>query len=115
MGYRSYMRKRKERERRKVRRYREKVRKKLEKILESVTDKYQSIERVIVFGSFTRDHFDENSDLDLYMSDPSAEEFYEIKRKLEEGLDIEVDLYTGTDDKKFIKKVEERGEILFER
>lgn len=79
------------------------------------SNRFPAIKKIIIFGSYLNDRFNKNSDLDLYIEKITGEDFYNIKRILEDKLEIDVDIYTQTDSQEFIDKIKERGEILYER
>jgi predicted nucleotidyltransferase len=95
--------------------YHQQVRKKLHKSINEIISKFPTVKKIIVFGSYLTDRFNKKSDLDLYIEEITGEEFYIIKNLLEDSLELDVDIYTQTDSQRFIDKVKERGEILYER
>ncbi|MDI3548438.1 MAG: uncharacterized protein PWR10_2090 [Halanaerobiales bacterium] len=95
--------------------YHKKIEQRLQKSLIEITNRFPAIKKIIIFGSYLNDRFNKNSDLDLYIEEITGEDFYNIKRILEDKLEIDVDIYTQTDSQEFIDKIKERGEILYER
>lgn len=84
-------------------------------IINDLVKEFDSIKQVILFGSFLSDHFSSSSDIDIYIENIPAEEYFDIRRRLEEFLMLDVDLYTQTDSKYFIERIKNRGEIIYER
>lgn len=111
----SYLYKREKEKKRKNEEFRIEIEKKLHDTLPEIVKQFNSIEKVIIFGSFLDERFKMNSDLDLYIEELTGEDFYILKRLLEDNLNIDLDVYTQTDDQAFINKVKERGEVLYER
>jgi predicted nucleotidyltransferase len=59
--------------------------------------------------------FNSDSDVDLYMEELKAEEYFEVKRALEEMLNLNVDLYTQGDQHRFVERIKQSGVMIYER
>ncbi|NJD03393.1 MAG: nucleotidyltransferase domain-containing protein [Ruminiclostridium sp.] len=94
---------------------REDLNKRLSGFLEIVANQFAGINKFIVFGSYAEGDFNEFSDLDIYAQGLGSEDYFEVKRLLEDLLDIEVDLHNDGDDVQFIEKIKARGIIVYER
>jgi predicted nucleotidyltransferase len=70
--------------------------------------------QVYVFGSVTRSACRSDSDIDIYVEDIEAERYWELWKELEEHTNTRIDLYCQRDDPVFIKKVKERGVLIYE-
>ncbi len=79
----------------------------------TVFEKY-GIRRAILFGSVAENRCCENSDIDIFVEPLSAEKFWTFRREFEEELDAPIDLYTDTDEGAFVKKIAERGVVVYE-
>ena len=88
---------------------------KFNKLIFELADKYNSIKKVYIYGSILNDNFNILSDLDVYIEEISAKEFWEIYRILNKSIDIEIDLYTQNDDPFLIKTIKNDGKIIYER
>ncbi len=111
----SYLYKREKEKKRKNEEFRVEIEKRLHATLPEIVTQFDSVKKIIIFGSFLDERVNLNSDLDLYIEKLTGEDFYRLKRLLEDKLNIDVDIYTQTDDQAFINKVIERGEVLYER
>ena len=114
-GYHDYLKKRENIQKEKIKGYKQQKRQKLQKSIEELSQKDGDLKQVILFGSFIHENYHLSSDLDLYLENISPEKYYKIKRFIEDRINMPVDLYTQTSDKKFIKKIKKRGEIIYER
>ena len=72
------------------------------------------IEKVILFGSIEKDEGDDRSDVDLYVEPLPPDRYWQFRRELEEAIEISLDLYTAGDDPVFIRKILERGRVIYE-
>ena len=75
--------------------------------------KYQ-IKKVVLFGSVLENRMGAMSDVDILVDPLSAEDFFSFQCSLEEKLNLPVDLHTMNEDKKFIEKILDRGEVIYE-
>lgn len=77
---------------------------------------YQSfgIEKVILFGSLINSKFNEQSDVCLYVQPIENKNYWNFQHSLENILNLDIDLHTNTDEPSFIKKILDRGEIIYE-
>ncbi|MCL6495872.1 MAG: nucleotidyltransferase domain-containing protein [Ignavibacterium sp.] len=95
--------------------WREKVWERLIQAIHLVTSQYPLISRIFLFGSLIGEDFNPDSDVDLYIEGLSAEDYFEVKRVLEETLDLQVDLYTQSDRRRFVDRIIQRGVKIYER
>lgn len=72
------------------------------------------IEKVVLFGSIDKGRGDSESDIDLYVHPLSGKEYWQFRRELEEAIGVSLDLYTAGDDPVFIRKIIERGRVIYE-
>jgi predicted nucleotidyltransferase len=85
----------------------------LKEIAPHLFQKY-GITRVILFGSAAENRSRPDSDIDLFVQPLPAELYWDFRRELEDMVEIPVDVYTDSDDKVFVKKIQERGEVIYE-
>jgi predicted nucleotidyltransferase len=76
--------------------------------------KKYKIKKVVLFGSVLENKMCAHSDVDILVDPLSAEHFFTFQCVLEEKLNLPVDLHTMNEDSKFIEKVLERGEVIYE-
>ena len=72
-----------------------------------------NLRAVYLFGSVASGKSRESSDVDLYVSPLPADRYWQFRHELEAVVDLPIDLYTDSDDRKFIKKIIERGEKVY--
>lgn len=72
------------------------------------------IKRAFMFGSVLRGNSTISSDIDLYVEDVSAKDYWKLWRELEETAGRPVDLYCQLDDPVFVQKIRERGKLVYE-
>ena len=113
--YYSYLSRREESRQKRIKEFKQEKKEQINKCISDLISKFESISKVIIFGSFLSDNFNFNSDIDLYIENIPVEEYYNVRRKLEECIKLDVDLYTQTDNNNFIEKIKNRGEVLYER
>lgn len=70
--------------------------------------------RVYAFGSVTREFCRPDSDIDLYVESVDAEKYWELWRELEEYTQERIDLHCQRDDQVFVRKIKERGWLIYE-
>jgi len=75
--------------------------------------KKYNIETVFLFGSVAAGRSRKDSDVDLYVSFLPENEYWTFRHELEEAVQLPIDLYTDSDDHKFVRKIIERGERLY--
>jgi predicted nucleotidyltransferase len=77
---------------------------------------YQSygVKKVILFGSLLNSKFSEHSDVDIYVQPLENKNYWDFQHSLEDILNLNIDLHTNTDDPTFIKKIIDRGEVIYE-
>ena len=73
-----------------------------------------NISRVVLFGSVAENRCTPESDIDLYVHPLHGKTYWEFRRELNETLGTPVDIYTDTDDIVFVKKILERGQVIYE-
>ncbi len=76
--------------------------------------KKYSIKKVVLFGSVLENRMCGGSDVDILVDPLPAEDFFTFQCVLEEKLDLPVDLHTMSEDRKFIEKILDRGEVIYE-
>ena len=75
--------------------------------------KKYNIKKVYLFGSLAAGRCEENSDVDLFVSPLSSENYWQFRFELEELIQLPIDLYTNDDDRVFVKKIIERGVKIY--
>jgi len=113
--YYSYLSRREKSRQKRIKEFKQEKKELIHKCISDLIFKFESISEVIIFGSFLSDNFNFDSDIDLYIENIPVEEYYNVRRKLKECIKLDVDLYTQTDNNKFIEKIKNRGEVLYER
>jgi predicted nucleotidyltransferase len=78
-----------------------------------VFERYR-IERVFVFGSLARGTSRADSDIDLLVLPLDQTSYWDFRRDLQEVLEYEIDLYTQADDPTLVKRIQERGELIYD-
>jgi predicted nucleotidyltransferase len=72
------------------------------------------IKKVVLFGSVLENRMSVTSDVDILVDPLSAEHFFTFQCILEDKLNLPVDLHTMNEDRKFVEKILERGEVIYE-
>ena len=72
------------------------------------------VQRAYIFGSVVHGVCLPGSDIDLYVEEVSGEQFWALRRDLEEVSAFPVDLHDQSDDPDFVAKIKKRGEIFYE-
>ena len=72
------------------------------------------IGKAILFGSVLNRRCDDHSDVDLLVVPLPGDQYWAFRHELEQALEFPVDVYTQDDDPGFIKKLGERGEVIYE-
>jgi predicted nucleotidyltransferase len=72
------------------------------------------VRRAWLFGSVAEGTAQAHSDLDLLVEPVGAEDYWPLRRELETALAHPVDLYTQDDDPVFVRKVQQRGDLIYE-
>lgn len=102
-------------ERDRIRRHRDsELRKKLLKEKAIPVFKKYHISKAVLFGSAAENRCRPDSDIDLFVSPLPVEYYWDFMRELQDTIGLPVDTYTDTDDEVFVKKILERGEVLYE-
>ncbi len=102
-------------ERERIRRQRDsELRKKLLKEKAIPVFKKYHISKAVLFGSAADNQCRPDSDIDLFVSPLPVEYYWDFMRELQDTIGLPVDMYTDTDDEMFVKKILERGEVLYE-
>jgi len=83
------------------------------KALVPIFQKY-GVFRAYLFGSVTRNVCSSRSDIDLYVEEVDNIVYWNMLRDLEDAATYNIDLYTQSDEAKFIKKIKERGIKIYE-
>lgn len=73
-----------------------------------------NLHSVYLFGSILSKKARKNSDVDLLVTPLSAGQYWQCRNELEDSIGRPVDLYTQSDEPKFLAKIRERGEIIYE-
>lgn len=79
--------------------------------------KKYGIEQAILFGSVSRGHCHDRSDIDLWVRPLAADNYWQCKHDLEEEVGFPIDLHTDTDrpdTSGFRQKIIERGKLIYE-
>jgi predicted nucleotidyltransferase len=66
-----------------------------------------------LFGSVAAGTAEPGSDIDLLVSSVDAEDYWVLRRELEAAIGCPLDLYTQNDDPVLVRKVIERGELIY--
>jgi len=72
------------------------------------------ISKVVLFGSAAENRSRPDSDIDLFVRPLPGKDYWDFIRELADVIGIPVDVYTDTDDEVFVKKILERGEVIYE-
>ena len=72
------------------------------------------IGKAILFGSVLNGGCDDYSDVDLLVVPLPGDQYWVFRHELEQALEFPVDVYTQDDDPGFIKKIGDRGEVIYE-
>lgn len=109
----SLLRQRWETERREAIRRSESIKLELVKKGVPILQRY-GVQKAILFGSIAEGASRIDSDIDLLAMPLPAEKYWRCLFDLQQNLERRVDLYTETDDPVLVRKIFERGEILYE-
>lgn len=113
--YKTYLRNLQKEVEKKNRDYKKHVEMKIYPAIQEIALGNCSIQYVFLFGSFADDTFNIYSDIDIYMEGLESKDYYATKRRLEDMLDIGIDLYNQNDAPEFIEKIKRRGVLVYER
>ena len=105
----------KENKQKKVSDFKQEKKQKLDDVVKDIANEINTIKMVIIFGSFIKEDSYFPRDVDIYIETLEAERYFEVRRRLEDELEIDVDLHTQDDSQSFIKRIKERGEVIYER
>ena len=72
------------------------------------------VQKVVLYGSVAEGETSAASDVDLLVLPLENAQYWEFLHELEEALQRPVDLYTDRDDPAWVRKVLERGEVIYE-
>ncbi len=72
------------------------------------------IRKAVLFGSVQNGRCSDHSDVDLLVFPLAGKQYWAFRHELEQAMAFPVDVYTQDDDPGFIKKVGERGEVIYE-
>ncbi len=73
-----------------------------------------SIKKVFLFGSVLEKKCSTDSDIDILLTSLNESDYWKIRAELEKAVGFHVDVYSQSDDPQFIKKIMERGELIYE-
>lgn len=76
--------------------------------------KMYNVNQLILFGS-SLDDMTKANDLDLAVSGIEGWKFFELSARLEEELELDIDLIPLDDDSKLSKHIRKVGKVLYER
>ncbi len=76
--------------------------------------KKYSIKKAFLFGSVLEKRCTINSDIDILIIPLNEADYWKIRFDLEEAIGFPIDVYSQSDDPQFIKKIMERGEVIYE-
>ena len=105
----------KEKKQKKVSNFKQGKKQKLDDVVKDIANEINTIKMVIIFGSFIKADSNFPRDLDIYVENLEPKNYFKVRRKLEDELEIDVDLHTQGDSKKLLKRIKENGEIIYER
>ncbi|MEA3277594.1 MAG: nucleotidyltransferase domain-containing protein [Pseudomonadota bacterium] len=72
------------------------------------------VRRAYLFGSVAAGTAKTHSDIDVLAISVQAADYWRLRRELEAALDHPVDLYTQDDEPEFVRKIMERGDLIYE-
>jgi len=78
-----------------------------------IFEKY-GIKKVILFGSLALGNAGKYSDVDMLVIPLDNNYFWDFYREMVDALEIPLDLYNQEDDFRFIDKIKDRGEVIYE-
>ena len=73
-----------------------------------------NIKKAILFGSVVEKRMGVSSDIDILVTPLTAEQFFSFQCRLEDKLNLTIDLHTLDEDSKFVEKMIKRGEVIYE-
>lgn len=76
--------------------------------------KNYGVQKVIIFGSLLSNKFRKQSDIDIYVEPLKIQKYWAFQHDLEDILNLNIDLHTNSDEPSFVKKIIERGEVIYE-
>jgi len=113
--YYNFLKNREEKKKQEVNIFRQQKRAELKEFIEELAAEIDSLQQAIIFGSITSDNARLPRDIDIYMEKIPVENYFSLRRKLEEALEMPVDLHTQRKSEKFIQRIKRKGEIIFAR
>lgn len=72
------------------------------------------LSKVVLFGSVAEGRCRKHSDTDLYVHPLAGLKYWDFVHDLEEAVQHPVDVYTEGDDRIFIDKIQDRGQVIYE-
>lgn len=72
------------------------------------------VKKAVLFGSLAEGRSRSGSDVDLLVMPLPASEFWAFWHELEDAVGKPIDLLTDTDDPTMVKKILDRGEVIYE-
>ena len=76
--------------------------------------KQYGAKEVVLFGSVQQGYCLESSDIDVLALPIPNDRFWRCLHDLREAVQFSVDLYTQADEETFVKKIVERGEVIYD-
>ena len=89
------------------------IRRRLREAGAPVFERY-GVQKVVLYGSVAEDRCGPRSDVDLLVIPLANDRYWDLLHDLEEVLGSPVDLHTDRDDARFVRKVLDRGEVVYE-
>ena len=72
------------------------------------------VQKAVIFGSVAQGRVGARSDVDLLVLPLKNDVYWEFMHELEDVLERPVDLYTDRDDPAWVRKILERGEVVYD-
>lgn len=72
------------------------------------------VKKVVLFGSVLEGRMRPGSDIDIMVDHVAPEQFFRFMAELSEALDLDVDIHTMDEDTIFTRKMQERGEVVYD-
>jgi len=77
-----------------------------------VFERYR-VTKAFVFGSTCQRRARACSDIDVYIEPLVGDAYWELRRALEEAAGFPIDLHDPSDERTFVRKIKERGELIY--
>jgi len=72
------------------------------------------VKKAVIFGSVVNQKASERSDIDLLVQPLPSAEYWNLHFDLEQIVGLPIDFFTQDDDPRFVNKILERGEVIYE-